>query len=178
MAHYIHGFVARLEALRDAAAGLGGVVAALTQGFGFLPITKQLAGPEGPWPFEALERLTARLADWGVVQSARFPLAYIETEYFGGTGAQAAVAWQGGRVVYGRVVYGPDQSKSEWIDGRFVSVPLPDKAINRAVRLLGVDRGMAIDEFDALGLGRHRSDEGWLADGSSDAAPGTSSADS
>jgi hypothetical protein len=114
-------------------------------------------GTDGPLPFELLERLTSALADLAVEQSRRFPLAYIETEYFGGTGTQAAVAWQSGGVVFG-----PEQSKSEWLDGQFTAPPLLDKAINRAARLIGVDRGTALDEFAALGLGRHRSDEKWL----------------
>jgi hypothetical protein len=34
--------------------------------------------------------------------------------------------------------------------------------LNRALRELGVARGEAFDEFDAVGLGKHRHTEDWL----------------
>lgn len=41
---------------------------------------------------------------------------------------------------------------------------LSERAVNRASRCLGVDRGDEFDEFEALGLGRHRGTEEWLPD--------------
>lgn len=66
-------------------------------------------------------------------------LAYVETEYFGGTGAQAATAF---------------------IDGREVVAPQSAKGagpINQALRRIGVTRTDAKDEFDSIGLGERRS---------------------
>ena len=66
-------------------------------------------------------------------------LAYVETEYFGGTGAQAATAF---------------------IDGHEVVAPQSAKAagpINQALRRIGVTRTDANDEFDTLGLGERRT---------------------
>jgi hypothetical protein len=66
-------------------------------------------------------------------------LAYVETEYFGGTGAQAATAF---------------------IDGREVVAPQSARAagpINQALRRIGVTRTDADDEFDTIGLGERRS---------------------
>lgn len=159
MAHYIHWFIAHLEPLRGAAAVREGMmVAPLDLGFGFLPITEDLAGPDGPRAFENLRRLTFALADWAAERSRKFPLAYIETDYFG-VGTQAAVVWRDGAVVFG-----PELCESKWVDGQFLSPPYLDKAINRSLRLLGVDRGAVVDEFDAVGLGQHRFDEGWVAE--------------
>lgn len=65
-------------------------------------------------------------------------LAYVETEYFGGTGGQAATAF---------------------IDGREVLAPQSGKGIgpiNQALRRIGVTRTDANDEFDAIGLGERR----------------------
>jgi hypothetical protein len=66
--------------------------------------------------------------------------AYIETEYFGGVGAQAAAVWEAGRLIYGpkKGEIGP---------------------INDALQLLGVVPTPADDEFAVAGLGRHRSNE-------------------
>lgn len=66
-------------------------------------------------------------------------LAYVETEYFGGTGAQAAMAF---------------------VDGREVVAPQSARGagpINQALRRIGVARTPADDEFDAIGLGERRS---------------------
>ena len=65
------------------------------------------------------------------------PLVYLETDYFGGAGSQGAVAYDGGSVVFGPAHgdIGP---------------------ISLALARIGVVRGDAYDEFDALGLGRLR----------------------
>jgi hypothetical protein len=160
MAHHIRGFIARADDLRRAADGLAVArVVPLSLGFGFLPVTPQLVGDDEPAPFEYLERLTARLATWAEAASVAFPLAYVETEYFGGDGWQAAMAWVGGGVALG-----PIRTSDLWQDGKCAPTPLLEGAINQAARLIGVDRGSVRDEFDALGLGRHRSNESWLSE--------------
>lgn len=66
-------------------------------------------------------------------------LAYVETEYFGGTGAQSAMTF---------------------VDGREVVAPQSARGagpINQALRRIGVARTLAEDEFDAIGLGERRS---------------------
>jgi hypothetical protein len=75
-------------------------------------------------------------------------VAYIETDYFGGVGEQAALVWRAGEVVMpaAKGKRGP---------------------VNAALRLLGAKAGRSNDEFDAIGLGRHRHTDDWL-----DAAPG------
>ena len=66
-------------------------------------------------------------------------LAYVETEYFGGTGAQSATAF-----IDGREVVSPQSAKG--------SGP-----INQALRRIGVIRTAANDEFDTIGLGERRT---------------------
>jgi hypothetical protein len=159
MGHHIHGFIAQLGPLGDTTVGSEkAVVLPLTQGFGFMPVMQAPPDSAGPWPFAVFERLTLTWTSWAAEQSQLFPLAYIETDYFGGLGMQAAIAWQAGRIKFG-----PEQSKSEWVNGQFSSTPLLDSAINHSLRLIGVVRGTHIDEFEALGLGQYRSDEDWLA---------------
>jgi len=69
-------------------------------------------------------------------------VAYVETEFFAGDGTQACVTW--------------DATPR-------ASQPLVDAgAINAALRFLGVNVGDHHDEFDALGLGRHKTTEEWL----------------
>ena len=69
-------------------------------------------------------------------------LAYIEAEFFGGGGTQACVIFT---------------------DGRQVGQPIvSETAINEALHILGVSKGNAHDEFEAVGLGAHRDTDAWL----------------
>lgn len=65
--------------------------------------------------------------------------AVIETNYFGGMGTQHALVFQG-----------------------IQSVPDPTKSVNSALRLLGVKADPNRDEFDTVGLGKHRSNPDFL----------------
>jgi len=69
---------------------------------------------------------------------------YFETSYFGGRGGQGAAVFQDGEIVFG----------PQWAD---------TGPINRALGLLGVEVAPpAQDEFEAIGLHRHRDTEGWI----------------
>jgi hypothetical protein len=68
-------------------------------------------------------------------------IAYVEAEFFGGAGTQAAAVWEEGRLVFGPIV--------------------ADDAINQALRMLGVAKKEHFDEFEALNLGRHRDTDEW-----------------
>jgi len=83
--------------------------------------------------------------------SAHGPVAYVEAEYFGGTGEQSAMVWDAGQVVLGHLHLAEK-----------ASVPAVGTPISQALRRLGVAKGDHQDEFDAVGLGRHRDTEDWL----------------
>jgi hypothetical protein len=158
MGHHILGFIAKHDELRRAAAELPGArVAPLNLGFGFLPTTEELVGEDEEVPYAYLERLTARLGEWAADQSRGLPLAYVETDYFGGVGSQAAIAWVGGGVVFGPLRTPPGEN------GFAIGPASSNGASNQAVVHPGVARGKSNDEFDALGLGVYRSNEKWLA---------------
>lgn len=71
-------------------------------------------------------------------------LAYIETNYFGGTGSQAAAVFAAGAItVRASIPVGREPI------GR-------DGPINTALRALGVEASAGEDEFDTVGLGRFR----------------------
>ena len=108
---------------------------------------------------DKLNYLTPPIAAWAARVSLDGPVAYMEAEFFSGQGFQAAVVWHDRRVIFGPVVTSnePDDEGKQppWL-------PLDHWAIDRALRLLGVSAHGAGDEFDALGLGAHRSTEEWL----------------
>ena len=91
-----------------------------------------------------------RFARW--LSSQHGPVAWVETDYFGGNGSQSAAAWVGGEAVVG-----PSKSGAE--------TGPPDGAINLALRCIGVTCGEGGDEFDAIGLGWYRDNEEWMAQG-------------
>lgn len=67
-------------------------------------------------------------------------LAYIETDSFGGTGGQGAAVYSDDEIIM----------EPEW--GKL-------GPINRALKLIGVHRGLIGDCFSALGLGAYRSND-------------------
>ncbi|UMP00465.1 hypothetical protein [Amycolatopsis sp. EV170708-02-1] len=79
-------------------------------------------------------------------------VAYVEAEYFGGTGTQSAQVWERGETVLGPLHVGEDEPG-----------PADGSPISQALRRLGVLKGDHFDEFDAAGLGRHRVTDDWLS---------------
>jgi hypothetical protein len=111
---------------------LDGPVAPLGQGLVLLPLSSVPA------------------SDVLVAWSVRGPVALVEAEFFGGAGTQRAQVWEHGRSVLGPLVLEEDD-------------PAPSVTpISLALRRLGVSKGSHYDEFDAVGLGRHRSTSKWV----------------
>jgi hypothetical protein len=86
------------------------------------------------------------LAAW----SSTGPIAYVEAEYFGGVGTQRAAVW-----AQGALAFGPFASEPRERTSRQVS------PVSRALRLLGVVADCGLDEFDSVGLQRHRRLVDW-----------------
>lgn len=147
MSHAIAVLIAPADALRDAASRLPTArVAALPDGFGLLPLTADVLDEIGDaGSGEAgggLYSLTPGVARLARELSHRAPVAYVETDYFGGSGDQGAAAW---------------------VDG--AQVLLPERArngvVNRALRRIGVVARGGGDEFEAIGLHCHRRTDDW-----------------
>lgn len=99
-----------------------------------VPLDQGIALVPVPEPVPDADQLAAGLSAGGAI-------AYVEAEYFGGVGEQHAVLWRGGEATD--------------LDGD----PEP---VNAALRALGVHRAGGDDEFDTVGLGRHRATADWL----------------
>ena len=81
--------------------------------------------------------------------SSDTPVLYAATYIHGGTGGQDAVVWVNGEVVLN--IGDDEDNMSRW----------PNSPISRALRHIGVSATDGKDEFDAIGLGRYRSNEAW-----------------
>jgi hypothetical protein len=121
--------------------------------FPVLPVNRNSENPNLPesfWigPIEHDDvTLSLRPSDVAFVSAAsrNGPIAYIETEYFGGEGRQSAALWRDGALVMDLVTESSEQTGD-----------LAEAPINRALRQLGVVVGDHFDEFSAQGLDRYR----------------------
>ncbi|MDG4804203.1 hypothetical protein [Micromonospora sp. WMMD980] len=165
MSYQLSAVVADIELLREQTADLDhAVLAALRQDFALLPVTPQLVEEltGSPPDFAADEPCAVRpfrlvlsppLAETLARWSRRGPVAYLEAEFAGGLGHQAAVAWLDGEVSWGPRHDGVlDRPRVEW-------------PINAALARLGVEPGAWLDPFAELGLHLERDTAGWLAHG-------------
>ncbi|WP_313919033.1 hypothetical protein [Tahibacter sp.] len=150
MAHFVTGLIARRGALQAFAAShqLPAPIA-LTEVLGLLPLDEDVLDtllPEPPEDFVAgFNTLSPPLMAALKAGSQRATLLYFETEYFGGMGTQGAAVFRDGDVVFGpqAAELGP---------------------INNALAVLGVRTvPPAVDEFETVGLHRHRSTDEWFA---------------
>ena len=146
MGHSIRGFVARPETLAAVRARFPGTkLVALDAGFAWVPATDALMAEidAGDPAGERIGRTIDFVFDHPVMLrlladlSRSGPIAFVETDYVDGRGAQAATACVDGKVV-----------TSEEGDGR---------PINHALRAIGVVRPSDEDEFDTVCLGKYRS---------------------
>lgn len=127
MTHHISGFIADKDKLKEAVEGLGNavIIKLNSNNLGFLPWTYELGDEIKKSYFHKFD----------------FPVAFIETDYFGGFGSQKA------RVKKGKEVL------------------LKKGSIDDALKILGVKETEDNDEFDVVGLGCWRLNEDWVSSG-------------
>ncbi len=116
----------------------------LEQDIAIIPITDELCeeiDAISQIEVEGFEKLFPEIEEWAQRISTTGLVAYIEAEFFGGDGSQSAIAWNAG--------------------SRVLEPIREQNAINCVLKLLGVDRKNAHDEFDAVGLGKHRDTNDW-----------------
>jgi hypothetical protein len=141
----MQGIVGDQDVIGGAEMAAAGEVIALPMGKALLLFTERFRGAQ-QIPFlpltdgvelpEPIRSICGRL-------SQRGRIAYVEAESFGGEGTQAAVVWDQGKMILPPIV--------------------EPRAINRALRELGVRVSTSTDEFDALQLGAHRDIEDWVS---------------
>lgn len=147
MAYTIQAIIGKAKIIRENAPCATCVVP-LPKGMALLPITDAVQEAYGidclPLTDEgetvtpsAISAFASRFANSGSV-------AYIEAEFFGGAGVQAHVMWHENAVSPQPVV--------------------GQRAINEALRQLGVDPEEDLDEFDSVDLGRYRFTDDWAED--------------
>jgi hypothetical protein len=124
----------------------------LAQGLGLLPVSDELRDRVSIVDGDrmGLWLLPDGFGDVLAVWSRSGPVAYLEADYFGGTGEQRAAVWDAGRLAFGPVHIGVNEP--------FLPEGSP---ISQALRYLGAQHSERGNEFDAVGLLRHRYTEDW-----------------
>lgn len=127
----------------------------LDQGLALLPMVDELFDAITTGADDAAQlgfwKLPGGFADVLARWSIAGPLAYVEADYFGGTGTQTAAVWDAGVLAVGPLHLA--QGHPAAADGT---------PISQALRRLGVTCHGCDDEFDTVGLGRHRYTEDWI----------------
>jgi hypothetical protein len=160
MGYHLRAVIAPEPLARQVAAafGAGSRAVPLTQDFALVPYTDQAheqlltttASGAGTFvPFWWLCTSAAHL----LIDLSRFgALAYVEAEYFGGIGTQHAIVWH-----HRSTAHGPFSTPDN------TPTAPTHTPISQALSHLGITGATAHrDEFDILGLGRHRHLEDWL----------------
>jgi hypothetical protein len=93
--------------------------------------------------------LPAMFTELLVTCSMAGPIAFVEADFFGGEGAQAARVWWEGELAMGPLFMSPGEEYD----------PTP---ISQALLTLGVGGGGRFDAFELVGLGWHRETEDWV----------------
>jgi hypothetical protein len=168
--HDVKALIARSDKLAAAARQFeNAIVCPLVQGFSLLPITDALAKELTAYQSETKAALMSRIAGkrpllpqrpgkpiqefsdglhaLAIEISQGSPVAYITTFYFGGQGGQDALVWNKGRLRF--------SSRN--------TVEIWRTPISQALRKIGVVAETGMDEFDTLGLGKHRETHQWAA---------------
>lgn len=169
MGHVINGFIAREKEMAELVGKYNAArVIPLAQGFAFIPLTDELydeliAGREflPDISDERFSYLSSKLFQIGREFSKKTPVAYIETDYFGGTGFQCAVAWNDGDLQFGPALASNEEG--------FQTDSNHSHPINYALSDIGVqgylmldENEMPKDEFEELKLGKYRSNDDWI----------------
>jgi hypothetical protein len=168
MSYEIHAFIGRQERF-SAVEGAPMNTVSLAQGMALVPLTPALCG----WLYQqhkgarrmhpGFELLSEPAYQLGVRLSERGAVAYVEAFFFGNVGGQDAIMWQRGAVVMEPLhSFNGLTALPESRPRRASRDAAPCHPINEALRRLGVKKSGQYDEFDALGLGRHRKTERWI----------------
>jgi hypothetical protein len=107
---------------------------------------------------EGFYELTPGIARWARDLSRGWMVLYIHSEFFGGDGIHAAVAWHQESIIFGPRF---TRTRGEPADPPCQAADPPDMAINAGLRALGIQTAGLHDEFAAIGLDKHRWTNDW-----------------
>jgi hypothetical protein len=148
MSYFLNAFLGQVDNLKKIERKFKSAsVVSLTTDIALIPMTEDLFNEMnnsrtengiGKWEF-----LTTDVENAILTLIGNEKLSYVEVEYFGGEGGQSGIIWKDRK--------------------RIFEAEFQQETVNEILRQLGVvkDKKMS-DEFDTVGLGRHRNTVDWL----------------
>lgn len=154
MSHSIHGIICsfKYEGI------LPNVV--LVGNYHFIPFKNRHSSNYVEQKLAPYEELTIQIRKLLKEFSFKGKCAYIETNYFGGSGTQISEVWDSGKKI------GGPYFSSDGIDQ--ISIPIGvsfvSDSINQSLKIIGIYKHNDKDEFDSARLGSYRSNEDFFAE--------------
>lgn len=143
MGHNIRAFIGKNDVIEKLASNWLAKVILLKQGYSMVFLTDrlfdditELSDLDNEEDCLELDFFTTAISEIMKEYSYKSMLAYVETDYFGGTGTQAGVLFKNGNII--------------------VKPAKEENIINIILHKLGVYREKGKDEFDSINLGEYR----------------------
>lgn len=141
-----------------------GPVAVLRCGLAMMPLSEklfeELAGPSDDGPFAFAEQMNPELSRVLAGWSVAGPVAFVQADFFGGDGHQAATVWRDGVLAWGPVFDDEfDGPREQWP----INAALAHLGVQPSGRTYSWDPDRLVDLFDEVGLGLERDVPDWLA---------------
>ncbi|MBQ4835746.1 hypothetical protein [Pseudoalteromonas luteoviolacea] len=153
----IHAIVGKSDVISKIASNwVVAELVVLKQGYSVIQVSDQLlddinelVNSEKEAPYPEFYKLSSSLHELLKSESINKTLAYIESDYFGGIGAQSAVLY-----INSETVLGPLKTEVKWCSNtnQYNQEPKGQLAINSVLSLLGVSTSNGMGEFDVLQL--------------------------
>lgn len=112
-------------------------------------------------PVEGFYELSEGVVRWARELSQGRMVLYVHSEFHGGQGIHAAIAWHEGSVIFGPCF---TKTAGEVAEPHYQVADGPDMAINLGLRALGVHAEGRDDEFATVGLGKFRWTGEWVGE--------------
>lgn len=147
MAHSINGIITSFKYIGE----LPHVI--LVGNYHLIPFTNRYGANYVDKPIPPYEEFTKAIKKRIKDLSFHGKCAYIETDYFGGTGVQISETWEDGKKIDGPLISYDGIKNTQTGE----QVKVVENAINQSLQNIGIYRHEDKDEFDSIGLGKYRS---------------------
>jgi len=151
MGYFLNAFLGQVDTLDKIERKFNSAkVVSLTTDIALIPMSENLFNEinnyRGENAIRKWEFLTTDVEDVILALIGNDKLSYVEIEYFGGEGGQSGIIWKDGK--------------------RIFEIEFQQEVVNAILREFGVEKEEKMrDEFDTVGLGRHRNTEDWIKEG-------------
>jgi hypothetical protein len=147
MGYYLQAFIGKISDLKVLATRYDKAKEIdIGQGLTLIPMTEELFDQINNLvasnSIDKFEYLTDNIENEILKHIGNTKLAYVEAEYFGGQGGQIAIIWN-------------NNKREQFFE-------FGQDKINGVLKNFGIKSKIGSDEFDTVGLGRHRNTIQWI----------------